>query len=111
MAYGTLDEFTRRLGLTSPSPAASAQAQQALDAAALEIDWFLGWRSGAPLLSAQEQALVEGVNYDRAAEHWRNPAYGALNQAADLAPVMTARNSWYRHGVKLLPLKAEFGVG
>jgi hypothetical protein len=112
LSYGNVSELVRRLGLNSPTQAALDQAQAALDAAAFEIDSYLGWTvTGPPTLDAGRAAIVEQVNYDRAQEHWRNPAFGALGQGPELAPVLVARNSWYRHGVKLLPLKIEFGVG
>lgn len=45
------------------------------------------------------------VNLDRAAEHWRSPAYGALQQGADAAPVLVGRDSFERHRAKLSRLK------
>jgi hypothetical protein len=112
VAYGEVCELVRRLNLSNPTQAALDQAQSALDAAAFEIDSYLGWIiNGPPALTPGQTAIVEQVNYDRAQEHWRNPAFGALGQGADLAPVLVARNSWYRHGVKLLPLKGAWGVG
>jgi hypothetical protein len=51
------------------------------------------------------------VNLDRAAEHWRLTPYGALNQGPELAPVLTARDSFYRHARKLASLQTSWGVG
>lgn len=111
MAYATLAEFVRRLRLESPTPAALEAAQQSLDAAACEIDAYLGWDVTPPTTVGDEQAaLVATVNLDRAGEHWRFTPYGALNTGPDLPPVLTARDSWYRHARKLAPLKHEWGI-
>lgn len=111
MAYASIDEFVRRLRLESPTPAALAAAQQALDAATGEIDAYLGWNITPPApLTTEQEALVVVVNLDRAAEHWRFTPYGALNTGPDLPPVFTARDSWYRHARKLAPLKSSWGI-
>lgn len=111
MAYATVDELARRLGLATPTADQLAQAQQALDAAAGEIDTHLGWDTTPPgELTTQEQALVAIVNVDRAAEHWRLTPFGALGQGPELPPVLTARDSWYRHARKLASLARSWGV-
>ena len=110
MAYATLEEFLRRMRIDNPTPEASAAAQQALDAAAQEIDSYLSWSTTPPTLSTDQQALVAIVNLDRAGEHWRFTPYGALNTGPDLPPVLTARDSWYRHARKLASLKTSWGV-
>src|SRR5262245_40674080 len=111
MSYATVDEFARRLQLTNPSPAMLDQAQECLDAATQEIDSHLGWlETGAPALTAEQVALVTTVNLDRASEHWRNTPFGALTQGPELPPVLTARDSWYRHSRKLASLETEWGI-
>lgn len=111
MAYATADEFLRRLGV-SPTPEQTVQAQGCLDAASQEIDSHLGWDvTTPPTPTAEQQALLEIVNIDRASEHWRNTPFGALPQGPELPPVLTARDSWYRHARKLASLESEWGVG
>lgn len=107
MAYATVDELARRLGVASPSTDQRTQAQQCLDAAAGEIDSFLGWDvDGAPTgLTAEDTALLSIVNVNRAAEHWRLVPFGALGQGPDLPPVLTARDSFYRHARALARLQ------
>ena len=113
MSYATVDELTRRLGLGSPTSAQLETAQQCLDAAALEIDSHLGWLSTGPPadLAGGPLALLGIVNVDRAAEHWRLVPYGALNQGPELPPVLTARDTFYRHARKLASLQTSWGVG
>ena len=101
MAYATIEEFVRRLRLESPTPAALEAAQQCLDGAAQEIRAYLGWLTTPPTLTPEQSALVAVVNLDRAGEHWRYTPYGALPTGPDLPPVLTARDSFYRHARKL----------
>jgi hypothetical protein len=112
VSYATVDELVRRLQLQSPTTAALDAAQQCLDAATQEIDSHLGWLDTGPPddLTAEQLALVGIVNIDRATEHWRLTPYGALNQGPELPPVLTARDSWYRHARKLASLETEWGV-
>lgn len=112
MAYATIEEFTRRLQLQSPSSEALAAAQQALDAATQEIDSYLSVAAleTPPSWTDEQLALLVIVNLDRAGEHWRYTPYGALNQGPDLPPVLTARDSWYRHARKLASLKTSWGI-
>lgn len=112
MAYATVDELARRLGLASPTTAQTDQAQACLDAAAQEIDSWLGWlTTGTPTdLTDGQTALLEIVNVDRAAEHWRLTPFGALGQGPELPMVLTSRDSWYRHSRKLASLQTSWGV-
>jgi hypothetical protein len=106
VAYATVDELARRLGVTSPSADQLAYAQQCLDAAAGEIDSHLGWDAGAPAgLTAEQTALLGIVNVNRAAEHWRLVPFGALGQGPELPSVLTARDSFYRHARALASLQ------
>ena len=112
MAYATLDEFKQRMNLTGTTPAQDDTAQGCIDAATQEIDSFLDWETtGAPTdLTVDQLALLEIVNIDRAAEHWRLTPFGALPQAAETGPILTARDSWYRHARKLASLQHAWGV-
>jgi hypothetical protein len=111
VAYGTTDELMRLIGLSAPTVAQLDQAQRALDAAAEEIDWELGYTTAAPA-PVPPPALVVEVQYDRAIELWKEPQspFGIVPVGPDTVPVFAARDSWYRHHLKLLPLKPAFGV-
>ncbi len=112
MAYGTVTELLRLIGLAAPTAAQTDQAQRALDAAAQEIDWELGYTVDAPAPDPPPPLVVE-VQYDRAIELWKEPQspFGIVPVGPDTVPLFAARDSWYRHHLKLLPLKASFGVG
>lgn len=111
MSYATVDQLVRRLGLATPTASQLDMAQLCLDAATQEIDSHLGWQElGPPVLTGEQVALVTIVNTDRAAEHWRLTPYGALNQGAELPPVLTARDSFYRHARKLASLQHAWGI-
>lgn len=112
-AYATRDEFVRQLRLDNPTPDALEAADRALAAATAEIDRYLGWTdaSGYGSLTGEQQQLVVTVNLDRAGEHWKFLPYGVMNQGPETVPVLTAKNSWYRHAQKLLPLKHSWGIG
>lgn len=111
MSYATVEEFMQRLSITTPTADQLERGQQALNAATQEIDAYLDWLEDPPVLTDDQAALVVTVNLDRAGEHWRYTPYGALNQGPDLPPVLTARDSWYRHTRKLASLKTNWGVG
>jgi hypothetical protein len=111
VAYATLAEFIRLLRIEAPSVEQQASLQKCLDAATLEIDTHLSWLETPPAtFTPEQQALLTIVNLDRASEHWRNTPFGALNTGPDLPPVLTARDSWYRHARKLASLKTSWGV-
>jgi hypothetical protein len=114
VAFGTVAELARRLKLSSPTTAQTEAMQLCLDSAAQEINWELsGTPSWTPPPSTPPYPpLVVEVNYERAVEHWQQglSAFGAIPVGPDAVPVFAARNSWYRHHVKLLPLKGSFGI-
>ena len=68
MAYGNVTELARILTLTSPTAAQTAALQRCLDAAAWEIDAYLDRTTP---LTDTELPVVTEVNYERAAEHWK----------------------------------------
>lgn len=111
MAYGTPTELARRLKIANPSAAQTEALQLALDAAASEIDWEL---SGSPSWTPPPTEppyppLVVEVNYERAVEHWQQGQMpgGIVGLGGDAIPIVLPRNTWYRHHVKLLPLKGS----
>ena len=112
MAYGTTTELARRLKITNPTTAQTDALQLALDAAAAEIDWEL---SGSPSWDPPPSdpgdypPLVIEVNYERAVEHWQQGQMpgGIVGLGGDAVPIVLPRNTWYRHHVKLLPLKGS----
>jgi hypothetical protein len=112
VAYASVQELQMLLRLEQPTQLQVDGMQRALDAAAEEIDWELGYTALSPAPDPPPP-LVVGVNLDRAVEHWRQSysPFGVIGVGAESEPVVTARNSWYRHHLKLLPLKtANWGV-
>jgi DNA-binding transcriptional LysR family regulator len=111
MAYIDVAELQRVLRITAPTAAETTAMQRVIDAAATEINWELGLDVDAsPPLSS----IIVDVNLDRAVELWRlnwSPGFGALPIGPDQIPVITARDSWYRHRLRLLPLKTSWGLG
>jgi hypothetical protein len=111
MAYASIDELRFVLRIETPTQLQMEGMQRALDEAATEIDWELGYTAENPAPSPPP-ALVHGVNIDRAVEHWRQQfsPFGVIGTGGESEPIITARNSWYRHALKLRPLKNTWGV-
>lgn len=111
MAYASVTELASLLRLDSPTQQQLEGMQRALDEAAAEIDWDLD--VAAFPLDDPPPPLVVGVNLDRAVEHWRQSysPFGVIAVAAESEPIITARNSWYRHHLKLAALRRSWGVG
>ena len=111
MAYATVDELRAILRIELPTQLQMEGMQRALDEAAQEIDWELEYTTESPAPDPVP-SLVHGVNLDRAVEHWRQERspFGVIGVGAEGEPVVTARNSWYRHHLKLKPLKQAEGV-
>jgi hypothetical protein len=109
MAYADVAELMRWLNL-SPQTADSAALQRTLDAAAEEIDWELGYSVDAPA-PVPPSPLVVHVNLARAVELWREgwSGHGVVSVGPEALPIVTARDSWYRHARTLAPLKAKQG--
>src|SRR6185436_16285445 len=111
MAYADVTELAMLLRLDAPTAQQTAAMQRALDEAAEEIDWELGYTTETPAPDPPP-ALVVGVNLNRAVEHWRQSysPFGVIGVGSESEPIVTARNSWYRHARTLAPLKTSFGV-
>ena len=110
MAYVDITELQRVLGITAPTAAQTQAMNRVLAAAAEEIDWELGYTSANPAPTPPPDIVVD-VNLKRAVELWRTDPYGAIPAGPDTLPVFAARDTWYRHHLRLLPLKQSFGVG
>ena len=111
MAYATVAELQSVLQLDTPTAGQTTAMQRVLDAAAAEIDWELGYTVETPA-PVPPPPLVVGVNLERAVEHWRQQKspFGVIGVGAESEPIVTARNSWYRHHLKLAPLRTHEGV-
>jgi hypothetical protein len=111
MSYATVAELQTLLRIDTPTATQTTGMQRCLDEAAQEIDWELGYTVEVPA-PTPPPALVVGVNLDRAVEHWRQQysPFGVIGIGSESEPIVTARDSWYRHARKLAPLKTTFGV-
>jgi hypothetical protein len=112
VAYATVDELQAKLRIEQPTQLQVQGMQRALDEAAVEIDWELGYTAENPA-PVPPPVLVVGVNIDRAVEHWRQSfsPFGVIGVGGEGEPIVVARNSWYRHHLKLAPLKTGWGIG
>jgi hypothetical protein len=110
-AYATVSELQRVLQKPSPTAAETTAMNRVLYAAAQEINWDLGYSPDNPAPSATDPILVD-VNLDRAVELWRfnYSAVGVLAVGAEQAPIITPRDTWYRHHLRLSPLRTLFSV-
>jgi hypothetical protein len=82
-----------------------------LENAAQEIDWDLGYTAASPAPDPESPILAD-VNLDRAAELWRfnYSTSGILPVGPEQAPVIAPRDTWYRHHLRLNPLRTSWGV-
>jgi len=110
VAYATVTELQRVLGIPTPTAAQTDAMNRVLEAAAEKIDWELGYTATSPAPSPPP-ALVVDVNLKHAVELWQNNPYGQLPVAADAVPTFADRNIWYRHHLSLQSLKTGYGVG
>ena len=86
--------------------------ERCLEAAATEIDWELGYTDADPGPDPPPDLVVE-VNLERAVEHWRQSyshRSGSSVSAPKSEPIVAPRNTWYRHQLKLKPLKDHEGI-
>ena len=112
MTYATVEQLQPLISKTGVVTQLEVEAmQRVLDEAAAEIDWELGYTAETPAPSPVPP-LVVGVNLDRAVEHWRQSysPFGVIGVGAESEPIVTARDSWYRHARTLAPLKTSYGV-
>ena len=111
-SYATLAELQRVLQKPSPTAAETTAMQRVLDAAAEEIDWDLAYTADTPA-PAPTPPIVVDVNLDRAVELWKfnYSPLGTIPVGPDSIPIVSPRDSWYRHHLRLNPLRSSFGVG
>ena len=111
MAYAALAELQRVLQKPAPTAAETAAMNRVLDAAAQEIDWDLSYDPVDNPAPAADPILAD-VNLDRAVELWRfnYSAVGVLPVGAEQAPIIAPRDTWYRHHLRLNPLRTMFPV-
>lgn len=114
MAYVDVSELQRVLQKPVPTAAEATAMQRVVDEAGREIDWELSYTvdNPAPSVDTPEYAILTEVNLARAHELWQmefRPS-GLLTAGADTVPLLSARDSWQRHGLRLLPLKVSFGL-
>jgi hypothetical protein len=110
MAYVDVLELQRVLQKPGPTAAELDAMTRVLEAAAQEIDWDLAYDSENP--APVSSPLLADVNLDRAVELWRfnYSAVGVLPVAAEQAPIIAPRDTWYRHHLRLNPLRTVFPV-
>jgi len=110
MAYTTLAELQRVLQKPSPTAAEQQAMQRVIDAAATEINWDLGFTADP---SPPFSAVLVDVNLDRALELWKfnYSPLGTIPVGPDSIPIVSPRDSWYRHHLRLNPLRTSWGVG
>jgi hypothetical protein len=55
---------------------------------------------------------LAAVNLDRAVELWASHQrpFGAQNAGADMVPLVSPRDTWHRHHLRLNPLRTRYGV-
>lgn len=111
MAYADVAELARLLNLPAPTTAQTEAMQRVLDEAAADIDWCLGYDAQTPAPSPVPPLIVN-VNLDRAMELWKQSQtpFGIAVLGPDAVPILTARDSFYRHSLRLAPLKTGWGV-
>ena len=109
--YATVAQLQDLLKIPTPTANQTEAMTRVLEAAASEIDWELGYTALSPAPTPPPDLVVE-VNLERAVEHWRQSSspFGVIGVGAESEPIVTARNSWYRHHLKLAPLKQHQGV-
>ena len=114
MAYVNVAELQRVLQKPAPTAAETEAMQRCVDNAGREIDWELSYTvdSPAPAVGTPDYAILTEVNLSRAVELWNMEfrPFGQLPAGVDGITMLSARDSWARQALRLLPLKQRFGV-
>jgi len=108
--YVDVSELQRVLQKTSPTAAELDAMNRVLEAAAQEIDWDLSYTVDNP--APASNPILADVNLNRAEELWRlnYSAIGVLTVGVDSVPFVSPRDTWYRHHLRLQPLRTVFPV-
>ena len=111
MAYATVVELQAVLQIPAPTALQQQAMERVLDAAAQEIDWDLGYTPEVPAPAPPDPLVVE-VNLERAHEHWAQgqSPFGAIGIGSEALPVFATRDTWWRHHLKLTPLRTLQGI-
>jgi len=114
MAYARPAELAEELRRDRFDQAEQNRAERCLDAATAEIDEWVDWPDGVPNPDTWTQAqrqLVKTVCLSRAVEHWKaaDAAFGAIG-FSDIGVLRAPREGFLRHGMDLIPVKAQWGI-
>jgi hypothetical protein len=109
--YVEVLELQRVLAKPNPTQAELDAMTRVLEAAAQDIDWDLGYDADNPAPSPPPPIVVD-VNLDRAVELWRlNFSHsGAYVVGPETTPIVSPRDTWYRHHIRLRPLWTKWGI-
>jgi hypothetical protein len=115
LAYVDIAELERVLSKPSPTAAEQTAMQRVLDEAAREIDWDLSISvdNPAPPAGTSDYSILTEVNLSRAVELWNMEfrPFGAMPVGPDTIPIVSPRDTWYRHHVRLQPLRTSWAIG
>ena len=115
MAYVDIAELKRVLQKPSPTADETTAMQRDIDVAAEEINWDLSFSvdNPPPATGTPEYGLLTDVNLDRAVELWaaHNRPFGATSAGPDVIPLVSPRDTWYRHHLRLNPLRTVYPIG
>ncbi len=110
--YGDIAELARLLNVSASER--HAALRRVLESAATEIDSEIGTADifGNALPYGDPPALVSEVALERAVEHWAQMEvpFGITTTGLDGTSLYIARDTWDRHALKLMPLKASWGI-
>jgi hypothetical protein len=112
MAYVDVSELQRVTQKVAPTQAELEALQRVVDVAAQEIDWDLSYTADNP--APVDDPLLADVNLDRAAELWTlnfSRGAGLIAGGPVETPIVSPRDTWYRHHLRLNPLRTTFAVG
>jgi hypothetical protein len=115
LPYATTADLQRVLAKPAPTALEADAMDRVLNEGAREIDWELSYDpvdNPAPT-TGPDFDILEEVNLARAVELWNMEfrPFLLVPVGPDQVPIMGARDSWYRHRLRLLPLKTSWGIG
>ena len=111
MSYADVAELQTLLRLDSPTATQTAAMERCLEAAASEIDWELGYTLSRPSPTRRPSSSSKSTSNEPSNTGGKPRApFGVIGIGAESEPIVTARNTWYRHHLKLAPLRVHEGV-